>query len=188
LQTVSIPKLVEIIRQSHLTIVGSEVESKMIDISQPNNVPLTISGTIDLLLKNKVGHYVIIDFKWAGSIGRKLREDQIRKGTDYQLALYRNLVEKGTESITPGPVEAQAFFMLRTAELLTAYPVFYDRFGQIEPVQSGARTRQKTYDETLKEIHQKYSETVEAFQNGTVSSGKLKSPYLRFKVLKGKLN
>ena len=193
LQTVSIPKLVEILRFSHLTIVGSEVRSENVDISEhrlvpPYYEPLHITGSIDLLLKNEAGHYVILDFKWAGRTGRKLREEQIKKGTDYQLALYRKMVEVGTESIEAGCVDAQAFFMLRTAELLTAYPAFCDRHGRIPVVQPGARTHQNTYSETLSEIHQKYSDVVREFRAGIVSSGNLKDPYLQYKVLKGKLD
>ena len=194
LLTVSIPKLVEIIRCSHLTIVGSEVKSKLVDITDPrilpDSEPLLISGTIDLLLKNPAGSYVILDFKWTGSNGRELREGQILKGTDYQLALYRKMAETGTDTIPSGPVEAQAFFMLRTAELLTAYPAFSDRRGPIPSIHPGprARTPQNTYPETLKEIYQKYSDTVRAFRDGKVSSGNLKDPYLDFKVIKGKLD
>ena len=193
LKTYSIPKLVEIIRCSHLTVVGSEVESKLVDITPLppatySKRKLLLSGTIDLLLKNEAGNYVILDFKWAGREGLKKRTEQIQKGTDYQLALYRKLAEVGTDSITAGKVDGQAFFMLQTAELLTAYPVFYDRTGQIPVLEPGARTVQKTYQETLDDIYKMYSDTVDAFVAGKVSSGNLKDPYLRYKVLKGKLD
>lgn len=193
LQKVSIPKLVEILRYSHLTIVGSEVESKMVDISplppaQPISHPLVLSGTIDMLLKDEAGHYVILDFKWAGQDGLKKRTGQIQKGTDYQLALYRKLAEVGTSSIPAGTVDAQAFFMLKTAELLTAYPVFYDCHGLIQVQAPGPKTKQKTYSETMEEIYRKYSETVDAFIAGTIPSGKLKDPYLHYRVFKGILD
>ena len=188
LRSAGIPRLVEIIRESGLTIIGSEVGSENVDISLPGYEPLRVTGTIDLLLKNAAGHYVIIDFKWAGASGRKERESQVKKGTDYQLALYRRLAETGSESITAGPVEAQAFYMLRTAELLTAYDGFRDGRGPVEAVGPSSRPRRMTYEETLEDIHRKYTETVAAFRKGSVPSGDLKSPYLRFKVLKGKLD
>ena len=191
LRTVSIPKLIEIIRHSHLTIVGSEVRSEKVDISTkqfqaPEYEPLLITGTIDLLLKNEAGHYVILDFKWAGSKGRDMREAQIKKGEDYQLALYRRMAEIGTNTITKGDVDAQGFFMLRKGELLTAYPTFRDRSDAVKVVPPGKN--QKSYEETLEEIHRKYTDTVRAFGSGKVSAGNLKDPYLIYKVLKGKLN
>jgi RecB family exonuclease len=191
LRSVSIPKLIKIIRHSHLTIVGSEVRSEKVDISKtqfqsPEYEPLLITGTIDLLLKNETGHYVILDFKWAGSTGRELREAQIKKGEDYQLALYRKLAETGTNTIPKGDVDAQGFFMLRTGELLTAYPAFRDGSGEVKVVPPGKN--QKSYEETLEDIFSKYTDTVRAFKSGKVSAGNLKDPYLNYKVLKGKLN
>ena len=186
LWTTSIPKLIEIIRFSHLTIVGSEVESGIVDISKPGYEPLKVKGTIDLLLKDMAGQYVILDFKWVGKVGREMRENQIRKGTDYQLALYRKLVEKGLPSISPGKVAAQAFFMLRTSELLTAHPYFFDKNGPVLPVLPGSKTHQNTDEETLEEIHKKYSEVVQDYLNGWISVKKEKYPH--FKVLKGKFD
>ena len=188
LRTVSIPALTDIIRYSHLHIVGSEVKSVKIDISQPGDDPLPITGSIDLLLKDEAGDYVIFDFKWAGSDGRKMRETQIKKGEDYQLALYRRLVEVGTLTIPQGSVKAVAFYMLRTVELLTAASCFSDKQGMIPAVLPGTRTRQKTYPETLEAIQEMYKATVEAFRDGRVTVGNLKDKYLHFKVLKGKID
>jgi len=188
LWTTSIPKLIEIIRSSNLTIVGSEVESGIVDISEPGYEPLKITGNIDLLLKDEAGRYVILDFKWAGKGGSEMRLNQIRKGTDYQLALYRKLVETGTKTLPRGNVAAQAFFLLRTAELLTASSYFYDKKGPILPVLPGPKTHQNTYKETLEEIHQKYSKVVRDFLSRSVSVGNLKAPYLHYKALKGKID
>ena len=188
LQTISIPKLVEIIRHSQLTIVGSEVEYKDVNISKDGYEPLKITGKIDMLLKDSANHYVILDFKWAGSKGRNKREDQIKKGNDFQLALYRTIVESGSSSISAGEVSAQAFYMLKTAELFTAYSTFNDGKGNIDAVQPGSRTHQNTFDETMELIYQKYSEVVREFKAGKVSAGKLNDQYLNYKVLKGKLN
>ena len=188
LRTVSIPALTDILRYSRLHIVGSEVKSGETDISQPGDDPLTITGNIDLLLKDEAGDYVILDFKWAGSEGRKMRETQIKKGEDYQLALYRRLVEVGTSTIPQGRVKAVAFYMLRTAELLTAASCFSNKQGTIPAILPGARTRQKSYPETLEAIQEMYKATVEAFRGGRVSVGNLKDKYLNFKVLKGKID
>jgi hypothetical protein len=193
LHEVSLPKLIEILRNSHLTIFGSEVKIENVeilkkDISDPKYEPLRITGSIDLLLKNETGHYVILDFKWTGKNGRNMRTDQIKKGEDYQLALYRKLAETGAKNIPAGTVDAQAFFLLKTGELLTAYPGFRNRNGDIPIVEPGARTKQKTYEETLDEIYRKYTDTVRDFRAGKVSAGNLKDQYLGYKVLKGKLS
>lgn len=187
LLTTSIPKLIEIIRISGLTIVGSEVESGVVDISKPGYEPLKITGKIDLLLKDKDNQYVILDFKWHNKSGRQEREDQIREGTDYQLVLYRKLVESGLRSIPPGKVAAQAFFMLQTAELLTADSYFFDKNGQVSPVPA---TDQKTAEDTLDEILQKYTEVVQDFREGLVfkSKGNQDKQDYNFKVLKGKFD
>lgn len=188
LLNISIPALIEIIRYSHLHIAGSEVKSEKINISQPGDAPLAITGSIDLLLKDEAGAYVIIDFKWAGSEGRKKREAQVKKGEDYQLALYRRLVEVGTPTIPQGRVEAVAFYMLRTGELLTATSYFSNKQGKITALVPGERTHQNTYPETLKAIQDMYTSTVRGFRKGQVSVGNLKDPYLHFKVLKGKVD
>ena len=189
LKTVSIPKLIEIIRCSNLTIVGSEIEMKNVIIALDGyDDPIRISGKIDLLLVDSDGNHMILDFKWAGKTGRNLRETQIKKGLDYQLALYRKMLETGTDAIPRRKVSAQAFFMLKTAELLTSYPVCKDNLGEVAVVQPGAKTNQNTYEETLGIIFQKYSEVVQEFKKGLVSTGKLNDTYLNFKVLKGKLD
>ena len=191
LREVSIPKLIEILQYSHLTIVGSEVRSEKMDLMKKGIFdsqyePLRIAGSIDLLLKNQAGHYVILDFKWTSSGGRDMRKSQIKKGVDYQLALYRKMVETGMDGIPAGTVDAQAFFLLKTGELLTAYPGFRNRDGEISIVEPDAK--QKTYEETLLEIYQKYTDTIRAFRAGKVSYDEKKDKYLHYKVLKGKLD
>ena len=187
LKTSSLPKLVDIIDRSGLKIVGSEVGFKDVDITESGFEPLRINGSIDLLLKNAGGRYVILDFKWAGSQGRTRREGEIKKGTDYQLALYRKVVESGTPDIPQGVVDAQAFFMLKTGELLTASDAFSDERGPIAPLVPGVRTTRLDYKETLQDICSKYSEIVQSLQAGAVASGNIKTPYLHYAVLKGKL-
>ena len=183
-----ISELIRIIRFSGLTIVGSEIECKNVDLSEPGFEPLRISATIDLLLKNPAGRYVILDFKWAGSTGRKERETQVKKGTDYQLALYRRIVETGTADIPANAVDAQGFYMLRTAELLTAQDTFHDGRGPVNPVPPSQRPPRMSPDETMADIQARYSELIQSLKAGSIPAGDLKSPYLRNKVLKGKLN
>lgn len=189
LKSLSLPRLVEIIRCSGLEIAGSELRFDNVDITEPGYEPLKVSGAIDMLLKNKSGHYVILDFKWSGSTGRKERETEIKKGTDYQLALYRKVAETGAPLIPRGIVDASAFYMLKSAELFTASENFRDSKGAIIPVEPTKKwPGRMAYADTITEIHRKYSETVCALRNGTVSSGNLKASYLNYKVLKGKLD
>lgn len=187
LKTSSLPKLVDIIAHSGLKIVGSEVGFRDVDITEQDFEPLRINGSIDLLLKNADGRYVVLDFKWAGSQGRTRREGEIKKGTDYQLALYRKVVETGTPDIPQGGVDAQAFFMLKTGELLTASEAFCDKSGPISPLVPGSRTTRLDYGQTLQDICSKYSEIVRSLRAGTVASGNIKTPFLHYAVLKGKL-
>ena len=183
LQTTSIPELVGILRRSYLTIVGSEVRSENIDISESGYEQLKITGIIDMLLKNKIGDYVIFDFKWTGSEGRKKRKSQIQTGEDYQLALYRRLAEIGTPTIPKGNVDAVAFFLLKTGELLTASDKFWSQRGKITPIPPS-----KDYSQTLEALYKMYTATIQDFRSGQVSSGDLTDKYLDFKVLKGKID
>ena len=189
LRNESLPRLVDIIRSSGLTVVGSEAGFDGVDISEPGYEPLRIKGSIDMLLANAAGHYVVLDFKWAGSIGRKMREDQVKKGEDYQLALYRRAVENGgVPSLPAGTVDAQAFYMLRTGELLTAYDSFRTAKGSVPAVPPSKKTPRKDYPETVLDIHEKYTGIVRAFRNGEVPFNEKKTDYLNYKVLMGKLD
>ena len=177
----SIPGLMEILSHSGLVIVGSEKEFHEVDLSEPvsSYATLVLTGTIDLLTRNKAGEYVVIDFKWAGSQGRKDREEQIKKGEDYQLALYRRVLEKEGRRGA-----AQAFYMLRTAELLTAYPCFSNDKGAVEPVKPGRG--QKSYDDTIAYIHERHTEIVGELVKGSIECNKPKK-YESNMILKGNL-
>lgn len=186
----SIPELIRILRFSALTVVGSEVECKDVDLSDPDPAsglePLRVNAVIDLLLKNPAGNYVILDFKWTGSkTGKEEREKQIKRGTDYQLALYRAIVQTGTKDIEKGTVDAQGFYMLHTSELLTSQAVFYDGpHAAIDPLQA-----KKTPDETMAEIRELYSSRIRELRSGTIPAGKpAAEKYSNNKVLMGKLN
>ena len=176
----SIPSLVEILTHSGLVIAGSETGFEKVDLSEPGYEPLILTGTIDLLTRNAAGEYVVIDFKWAGKQGRDEREGQIKKGEDYQLALYRKVLEKQGHTVV-----AQAFYMLRTAELLTAYSCFQDAKGGIDPVKPGSK--QKSYNETIASIQDRYSEIVRNLLAGSVECKKPNTPFESNKILKGNL-
>lgn len=188
LKSESIPELINIVRFSGLTIVGSEVECKGVDLSDPDPdlEPLLVDATIDLLLKNRAGNYVILDFKWTGtSKGKKTRENQIKKGEDFQLALYRDIAQRGTQDIPKGHVDAQGFYMLRTAELLTAAESsFRDRKGPIECIP----VKGMTSDKTMTHIRERYTAVIRALREGNVPADYKVPEYLKYKVLKGKIN
>ncbi len=187
LKSESIPELIDIVRFSGLTIVGSEVECKGVDLSEPDSAlePLIVNATIDLLLKNLAGHYVILDFKWTGtSDGKKTRETQIKNGQDFQLALYREIAQRGTEGLPKGHVDAQGFYMLRTAELLTAQSSFCNRKGTIACIP----VKGMTSDQTMTYIRDKYTAVIKALREGSVLAGDKDPKYLKYKVLKGKIN
>jgi len=164
----SIPKLIYVLEHSGLSIVGSEVRFSDVDISEQGYEPLVVKGSIDLLLENRAGNYVIFDFKWAGTTGLNERKEQVEKGEDWQLAVYRRAVEKGFSGIDSGVVEAQAFFMLQTAELITAYNGFNDENG---PITVYCGSKQKTFSETIAEIQSRYSEIVRDLKNGKIREG-----------------
>ena len=179
LKRLSLPVLIDILSRSGLTIVGSEIEFNKVDLSEPGFEPLFISAAIDLLVRDQSGQHIVIDFKWTGnSTARKKREDQIKKGEDYQLAIYRKLLEKQQYSVI-----AQAFYMLQTAELLTSYPCFKDAKGSVEPVKPGKN--QKDYGATMTEIQTRYSKTVRELRAGTVQRPDCQ--YENNQILKGKL-
>lgn len=198
LSTRSIPKLIDTLKCSGMTIAGSEIECKNIDISIPGKAPLVLTATIDMLLRNSSGHWFILDFKWtSGKTGVERRTNQIKKGEDYQLALYRYLCETGTPEIPAATVDGQAFYMLKTAEFLTAYPGLKDAGGDIAVISGTTKTCQKKYSETIAEIHDKYTQFANDLRDGKVKEGEgMTSPdggtikdnsYGENAILKGKL-
>ena len=190
LKNLSLPRLITFLRSNAFTIVGSELRFEDVDISEPDFEPLHVTGVIDMLLRNSSDHYFVLDFKWAGSTGRDSRENEIKKGTDYQLALYRKVVELGgVPSVSKGEVAGQAYFMLRTAEVLTSCDGLFLGKDPVIPVPPyGKKPGRMEYGDTILDMHSRYSETVRAFRAGIIPAGNMKDPYLKYKVLKGKLN
>lgn len=85
----SVDVLLDIIEQSNLTIVGSEqkYEAEIPDIGKMN-------ATIDYVLKDLDGNYVIIDFKWSES---RYYKKKLEQNDALQLAVYRAVLEKYLE-------------------------------------------------------------------------------------------
>ncbi len=101
----SVRRLADILAWSKLTIAGVEVK-----VDQPWRRG-TLSGRIDLLLRDAQGDDVIVDLKW----GRKSYAEALEGGTATQLAVYaaaRQLASSG-RSLPPS-----AYFSLSRGELL----------------------------------------------------------------------
>lgn len=190
LKNLSMPRLIAFIRSNAFTIVGSELRFEDVDISEQGYEPLHVTGVIDMLLRSNAGRYFVLDFKWAGSTGRNGRENEIKRGTDYQLALYRKVVELGgVPSVSKGEVAGQAYFMLRTAEVLTSCDGLFLGKDPVIPIPPyGKKPGRMEYGDTILDMHSRYSETVRAFRAGIIPAGNMKDPYLKYKELKGKLN
>lgn len=195
----SIPEYIRILRENGLFIIGSERKVIGTINCKGHGTDLNLEARIDLLLMDGNGDYVIFDLKYAsGPTGRDKRETQIKEGKDYQLMMYRALVEEeiGRGELADGKVVAVGFFMLATSELLTAYP-----FKGVEMIES-----ELTYEQSLDALFTAYEQVMGNLQKGiliegedmyaevTDSKGNIKlkkikdNSYGENKVLKGKLN
>lgn len=195
----SIPDYIRIMKDNDLMIVKSEVDITGTIRCEGHETDLKLKARIDLLLKDGNGDYVILDLKYASSMAsRDKREGQIKDGTDYQLMMYRALVEEKVArgELPQGKVAAVGFFMLATSELFTVYP-----FKGVEALEP-----KLTYKEALGALFTKYEEVMENLCKGILEEGdgmarwetdskgkpKLKTPpdnsFGENKVLKGKLN
>jgi hypothetical protein len=194
LKKYSIPKWIKLLRENNLRIVGSELEVSGVISSPDNKTSITLNARIDLMLKDMNDNYVIFDLKYHGSKGTTKRKNQIKNGKDYQLVMYRALVEKMVEEkyLSPGKVVAVGFYMLATAELFSTYS-----FEGAEVINS-----KHSYQQSLEALFAAYDEVMENLRNGILEEGegmvriddkgKAKNvpdnSYGENKVLKGKLN
>lgn len=199
LKKFSVPAYLRLMKDNDLSIVGSEVDITGTIRCEGHDTDLHLKARIDLLLKDGKGNYVIIDLKYASSTtSRDKRETQIKEGTDYQLMMYRALVEEkiARGELAKAKVAAVGFFMLATSELLTAYP-----FMGVEPLEQKC-----TYQDALSALFTKYEEVMGNLRKGIIeegegmtrmevtADGKTKSKKIKDnsfgenKVLKGKLN
>ena len=186
----SIPAWIKLMRDNELKIVDSELKIKETIECEGHETQIPLDARIDMLLKDSSGNYVIFDLKHASSqSSRNKREAQIKKGTDYQLLMYRALVEKQVqEKRRPaGNVRAVGFFMLATSELLTAYP-----FEGVNMIQS-----KLTYGQAYDALFTEYEAAMSNLRHGILLEGegmpkeiggKDDKDYDDNRVLKGKLN
>ena len=194
LKKYSIPKWIELLKENNLRIVKSELEVSGVISSPDKKTDIKLNARIDLLLKNADDNYVIFDLKYHGGTGTTKRQNQIKDGKDYQLVMYRALVEKMVEEkrLPEGKVDAVGFFMLATRELFSAYPF----------VGSETIKPKLTFQQSLDALFAAYNEVMENLCNGILmegegmpyidDKGKTKkvqdNSYGENKVLKGKLN
>lgn len=199
LKRCSIPAYIGIMRENDLSIIGSEENVDGTVRCKGHKTDLNLNARIDLLLRDGNGDYVIFDLKYTSSqSSRNKREFQIKNGKDYQLMLYRALVDEKVArgELPQGKVAAVGFFMLATSELLTAY-----QFKGVDPLKQKC-----TYDEAMDALFTAYEEVMENLRNGILEEGegmtttkvtskgeivpekKADNSYGENKVLKGKLN
>jgi ATP-dependent helicase/DNAse subunit B len=201
LKKYSIPAYIKVMENNALSIVGSEVDITGTIRCEGHTTNLNLKARIDLLLKDKDSNYVIFDLKHASNkTSRDKRVDQIKKGKDYQLLMYRALVEekvaRGEKVVrgenVPGNVSAVGFFMLTTSELLTAYS--FKGVEKIEP--------ELTYTQALRALFTAYEDVMAKLKEGIIKEGEgmvgiddngnakrvPDNSYGENQILKGKLN
>jgi hypothetical protein len=185
-------------KDNGLRIFGSELDVSGTITCPGHKTDIALNARLDLLLQDEEGNYVIFDLKYHGNSGREKRYKQVKGGKDYQLVMYRALVEKMVQErrLPAGEVRAVGFYMLATSELLTAYPFI-----------GGEEIKSKCgYEKSLDALFTAYEEVMENLRNGILVEGedmytevtdskgntKLKkikdNSYGENKVLKGKLN
>lgn len=191
----SIPAYIKLMRDNSLSIVRSEEDITGTIGCDGHKTDLNLNARVDLLLRDGNGDYVIFDLKHTTSkTSRDKRANQIKTGKDYQLLLYRALVEKKVTigELPAGKVSAVGFFMLATSELLTAFP--FKGVEKIEP--------KLTYDQALSALFTAYEEVMDNLKKGILEEGEGMSridekgkaknvpdnSYGENKILKGKLN
>lgn len=98
-----VDKLKESIKARGLTIVGTEIkisgEIEVFDPSSKEKKVMRVAGSIDLLLQDKDGKFIIFDFK---TIRSTPREDTITKWT-LQTSLYNQILQEKYGMITLDP-------------------------------------------------------------------------------------
>lgn len=184
LQNVSLPALISILQESNLRIVGSEVPCSGELVCPGTTTRIRLGAVIDLLLQDENESYVIFDFKWHSRTNEEKKKGSISKGQDYQLVLYRALVEQGyVEGVAQGArVVDYSYYMLRSGVLYTDSVRFRPKGDIIEVVQ-----RKKTFDQSLQDLFTQFDEAIQNLRSGIITVGK-KEDYGENHILKGKLN
>ena len=103
----AVKSLLQFIEENRLTVVDME---RPIDITLPTIGDFT--GSIDLLLKDAEGNYVVVDMKWneGKSYNRRLESGKI-----LQLALYKKALEEEGKTVS-----AVGYFVLPQRKFLTS--------------------------------------------------------------------
>lgn len=182
LQDHSLPNFINILRDNNLRVIGSELPCKG-KISCPGTVlSFNISAIIDVLLQDDNGNYLIFDFKWHGKSGERERKESIRKSKDYQLVIYRALVEQGCASgIAKGTVVDMSYYMLRSAVLFTASDALHHSEKYVEVV-----NRERSFDETLYYLFDQVDKALTDLRQGMIRKNKNKQ-FDRNYVLEGNI-
>jgi RecB family exonuclease len=76
-----------------------------------------LQGSADLVVRNRSGHWAIVDIKWSGGT---YRQEQLTAGRHLQLAVYAEMLRQAT-----GAWPQVAFFILESARLLTLDNAFF---------------------------------------------------------------
>lgn len=103
----SVTVLATIIQDLHLKPVGSEVEVN-VDLDTIG----AFYGSIDMVLKNVIGEYVIFDFKWSES---KHFSKDLEENKAIQLELYRKAAQKHYGS----PIAGVAYYLFPMMTMFT---------------------------------------------------------------------
>ena len=110
----SVDVLLDIIEQNRLTIVGAE---QKYEVEMP--VIGNMNATIDYVMTDCDGNYVILDFKW--NEGRRYK-DKIEQNKALQLAVYRAILEKHLQDTGDNhTVSFTGYFVLPRHTIYTAF-------------------------------------------------------------------
>ena len=103
----AVKSLLQFIEENRLTVVDME---RPIDITLPTIGDFT--GSIDLLLKDAEGNYVVVDMKWSET---KSYNRRLESGKILQLALYKKALEEEGKTVS-----AVGYFVLPQRKFLTS--------------------------------------------------------------------
>ncbi len=114
----SVDILLDIIEQNSLAVVGSEQKYEI-------GIPVIgkMNATIDYVLTDPDGNYVILDFKWSegGTYKKKLEENDA-----LQLAVYRAVLEQHLKDIGDNhKVSFMGYYVLPRHTLYTVYETMH---------------------------------------------------------------
>jgi hypothetical protein len=103
----SVSELMKIIARLNLVPTGCEVELD-VDLEGIG----TFGGSVDMMLKNERGEWVIFDFKWSTSSNN---EKKLEENKSIQLCLYKKLIEQETGK----KVKLVAYYLLPLSKFVS---------------------------------------------------------------------